>query len=652
MKRTLTILFAFCLVQLTEAQSFIQEFGKYSREDFDLKQYDKDPSAEAVVIYDIGKSYFHLTDYDGFELIFERRTKIKIFTKAGLKWAQLSIPYYNEGSRKELIEELIGNTYNLEKGTVRKTPLDVKKTYDEKFTDHWYDRKFAMPDVKEGSVIEVSYKITSPYLFNLRNWEFQTKIPTIYSVYTTKMVPFYEYSYVLQGAGKFDEYQSYVDEGIAGRLNGKEYKDMVYEFVMKDVSAFKDESFITSSNDYIIKIDFQLSSVHRTDGFTQTYMTTWPKLSEQMMDHDSFGAYLRSCKRKGGDIIDTMKLSTLPLIEKAKRIERFMKSNFNWNGISDKFSTRSVKDFLKKKTGNAADINLFLIGMLNSAGIEANPVLLSTRAHGKIKVDYPFHHFFNYVIAEAKIDGSIFLLDATEPFSAFNEIPTRCFNDKGFVVQKSKVEWLDLKSQSSSVSEYDFDLCLNSNNDSIYEKCRFVATGYNAVDYREKFKSSYKDLKAEMISANSFSKDSLKIANLYQIDKPFVISYDSKHSTEKVEDKIIVSPFCDKTMTENPLKQSSRSYPVDMVYRSAKKYQSTIRIPSGYKVLVKPENINIDNKLVKIFFTTDVQNDEIKINGYYEFKNDIYFSSDYVDIKGYFNRIVDKFNEKLVLVKI
>ena len=37
--------------------------------------------------------------------------------------------------------------------------------------------KFAFPDVKEGSVIEVSYKIRSPYLLNFRQLVLSEKNP-------------------------------------------------------------------------------------------------------------------------------------------------------------------------------------------------------------------------------------------------------------------------------------------------------------------------------------------------------------------------------------------------------------------------------------------------------------------------------------------
>jgi hypothetical protein len=73
----------------------------------------------------------------------------------------------------------------------------------------------------------------------------------------------------------------------------------------------------------------------------------------------------------------------------------------------------------------------------------------------------------------------------------------------------------------------------------------------------------------------------------------------------------------------------------------------------GYKLLVKPDNLNVENKLVNIKFASEIQDNRIiKVTGVYEFKNDVYMNYDYVDLKGYFNKIIDKFNEKLVLVKI
>jgi hypothetical protein len=655
MKKYLLLISFYTLVNTSIiSQNFNHEFGRYSGEEFQMERYDKDPSAEAVVIYDIGSSFFRLTD-EGYFLVFERKTKIKIFNKAGLKYAQFGIPYYVKDNDDEKIEELEGNTYNYENGIVRTTVLDMKNTYIEKESENWMVKKFAMPDVKEGSIIEVRYRITTPYFSNFRSWEFQNKIPVIYSEYVTKMIPFYEYTYILQGVNKFDSFRSYQEMGNQQSYKSITYSNMIYEFIMKNVPAFKDESFITSIEDYIIKLDFQLSAIHYPWGANEQVMATWPKLIEDMLDHESFGKYLKASQKKSKEITDTMKLTMKSDREKAEFIDKYLKSNFNWNGQYDKFSTKSVKDFIKTKTGNVTDINLFYTGILNSLGIEAYPVLISTRDHGKIKLNYPFQHFFNDVVVAAKIDDQYILLDATEPLSKFGEIPTQCLNDKGLIVEKDKekFDWIDLKSAVSSDISYNIDLYPKLENDSVNGNFQIISTGYDAINLRKNFLKNPKDLKIELSINNITLSDSLKGENLYELNKPFELKFDGSSTIDKVEDKILVAPFCNFIMTDNPLKQLFRTYPVDMVYKKSKTYVSVIHMPDGYKIYTKPVSINIDNDEVKIQYLIEtIDNNSVKVTGIYEFKKDVYGIASYFDLKGYFNKIIDKFNEKIILIKM
>jgi len=161
-----------------------------------------------------------------------------------------------------------------------------------------------------------------------------------------------------------------------------------------------------------------------------------------------------------------------------------------------------------------------------------------------------------YVVLFAKIDSSSVLLDATEPLSNFNEIPSRCINDVGLVMQKNKVEWVNIKSGLTSNVSYYFDLQLNADKDSIKQLCKLVTTGYEAIDYRNKFSNSYKDLKINILGNNSLSGDTLNSIGLNQIEKPFEIDFVKNNPIEIVEDKIIISPLCNFTITENPLKQT------------------------------------------------------------------------------------------------
>lgn len=654
LKKIIIAVFILLSFNLVKAQVFIHEFGKYSNEEFQMKSYSRDPNAEAVVIYDIGKSYFVVNSKDQLELIFERQTKIKILNKAGIKWASFVIPYYEEDFKVEYVNNIEGNTYNFENGSVRSTPLDTKTIYTEKTSKNWKNKKLAMPDVKEGSVVELKYTITSPYFFSFRGWAFQSYIPTIYSEYTTKMIPFYTYQYILQGISKLTELRNYIEPGLGSSLGGARWKDMIYVFVLKDVPAFNDEAFISSPNDYIIKLDFQLSEYSDLYGNKTAVMTTWNKLVKDVLDEETFGGYMKNCQNQAKNFLDTMNLTALSTKEKAEKIFDFVKLNYNWNGTNSKFSNQRTKEFLKGKIGNSADINLFLLGMLRAAGIEANPLIISTRGNGKIKSTYPFQHFFNYVLATISIDSTLFALDATEPLCTFGMVPPRCINDDGLLVKKGKdVGWIDISSTMESKIEYNLEISPKSDVDSVYSKINILSTGYDALNQRKKYFKSPSDLKSNLISNNLTLLDSLQTINLSNIKKPFEITFNVSASIDNVDGKLIISPFFGFPITDNPLKQITRVYPIDMTYQNQRKFLSTIKIPEGYKLLSKPQILNINNSNIRLSYNISENEDKtILVEGSYEFKKDIYPANTFADLKFYFKNIIEKFNEKIILVKI
>ena len=126
------------------------------------------------------------------------------------------------------------------------------------------------------------------------------------------------------------------------------------------------------------------------------------------------------------------------------------------------------------------------IGLLNDLGIEAYPLILSTRDHGKIKFDYPFVHFFNYVIILAKVDGKMILSDATEILGLNDRISPRCINDKGLVINKDKVEWIDLECRVLSTVSTFMQMELSDSN-IISADLLKQATEYDALNYRDSF---------------------------------------------------------------------------------------------------------------------------------------------------------------------
>ncbi|MDO3695785.1 DUF3857 domain-containing protein [Wenyingzhuangia sp. chi5] len=650
-KQISSLILSLFITSLVHSQKLDVKFGEFSREEIKMSSYEKDTTAKAVVLFDIGKTSFMDTDR-GYIIKFTRHKRIKIFDKTASEFAEITIPYYVDGYGKtEIVKNIKAVTFTLENNNLIETKLDHSNIYDEQINERWHQKKFVFPDVQDGSVFEFTYELETPFFFNIPDWTFQDKIPTIYSEYEARMIPFYDYVFIAQGIKKFD-YQLSEIAGSDRSYRGIKFKDYVHTYVLKDIPAFKDESYITSVNDYIMKMDFQMSKVKYPTGGTKDIMSTWTALNEALMKHKNFGKYIKSASRYAKKIIEEdLQLGGLNNTLKAQKIIEYVKLHFSWNGSHGKYAHQTVKEFVNKHEGNVAEINLFLIAMLNEAGIEAKPIILSTRSHGKIPIDYPFDHVTNYVIAFVNTSPA-FLTDATKDHLPYNMLPVKCLNEKGLIVDEEEdIKWVSLNSQLESLEKINIQHNIDSLTLNTKALVAIQSTNYEAYQNRDFFEN-----------------DTLKIKNYYDakigeinivktraFDKemhPYAINLKGTYQTEQLINKLIIKPFLNFPLDKNNLTLKERSYPVDFEYIKEKQFSATIKIPKKYKTNSLPENYSIDNDLININLNYANNGETIFVIGNYKFKKSIYVASEYDRIKTYLNTIVNKFNQYVVLEKI
>ena len=155
------------------AQPTTQEYGKVNKEDLEMTSCDFEKDANAEILFDKGNIF-----QDG-ALILERHIRIKILNEFGKNAGNVRIPYVSYmGSTA--INDLQGETINLENGKIEVTPIDKKLIYEEKTDKIHSAQVFAFPKVKAGSIIEYKYRCS---LVNgyFPNWYFQSYFPTRYS---------------------------------------------------------------------------------------------------------------------------------------------------------------------------------------------------------------------------------------------------------------------------------------------------------------------------------------------------------------------------------------------------------------------------------------------------------------------------------------
>lgn len=636
------------------------EFGKMSNQELELASYDKDKEAKAVILYDKGKSIFFDTQ-KGYDIRFTRHKRIKIFDKSESQHAEISIPYYVDGyGRTEIVKSIEAITYNYENGRQIQKKLDPSTIYEEQINERWFNKKFVFPDVQNGSVLEFKYVLETPFHFNLPDWTFQDKIPTIYSEYEASMIPFYEYVFRAQGVSKFDYQTSViakqkrswgnVTESYGQKVgNGVEFQDYVHTYVLEDVPAFKDESYISSVNDYIIKMDFQLAKFHSPKGNTTDVISTWPALNKSLLKHEDFGKYLKKGSKQARKIFkEELDISGLDENRKAIKIIEYVKNSYEWNGDNSKYASQSIKDFMKKKTGNSADINLFLIALLNEANIEAEPLILSSRNHGKMHADYPFDHFTNYVIALVKT-RTAFLADGTENLLPFNMLPSRCLNEMGLVVNEAdEPQWIRLGNNRSTLQKQVIMLDIDSLTLDAKTMVSIQSTEYDSYLNRKRFGDDTLKIR-EYFSEKIGSIEMTRTKGYENPSSPYAMNFLANFETEKIDKSIIVRPFLHLPLSTNHLTQKERNYPVDFVHPWEEQFESVLNVPDNYTLASLPEPFKVDNELAEINLDYHFSNGALIAKGNYKFKKAVYAANEYPQVKGYFDEIVKRFNQPVLL---
>jgi len=650
LKGCLLLAFVLIIAPLAMGQDYSKKFGNVSMDEMTMKSCTWDVKADAMVLYDIGKSSFVRSD-NGFYIVFEDYARIKIFRKPGFKSATIEIPLTQHEKRAEELHEIKAVTYNLVDGKIVATPIDLNTIFEEKVSDNLLLKKFTMPNLEEGSVIEYSYKLISPFLFNLPSWDFQREIPTLLSDYTVNMIPFYEYTYLLQGASRFDKFENYKDEGLMKSFGPVNYNEMVTHFVMNNVPAFKEEPFITTREDYLIKIDFQLSKVTDVGGAWEDVITTWDKLGKDLIKEAEFGKYMGNCQSLARDIFDLPKEPAGDEKTRFLSIVKDVKSMVRWNGQYGKYAYKTAKNFIAEKSGNVAEVNLFLAGAMNAAGLEAHPVLISTRNHGRIKIDYPFLHYFNYVAVAVKVNDKWMLADASEAYCPNSGLPSRCLNDKGLVIYKDKTAWIGLLPAISSSKGMEFIMEPKPGKDSADAVCNFTYTGYDAYNIKDATRNKQDELLKYFQSEQIDPYGKIETFNYEDPDKNFVVHFRSLIPVDQLEGKLIITPVPSNFLPGTMFPEADRKLPVNMGYPLLRTFTCRVIIPEGYNVPRLPDDFFKDDDVMKISYSSRIDGNQVQITAMWCFKRTYYSPQEYINLRFHFIDINSTFNQKIIMVK-
>lgn len=648
--KNLTLIILTFFISNVYAQQVVKTFGKFSEEEITMTSYEKDKEAKGVVLFDKGKTEF-IFKHGERAISFRRHKRVKVFDKSVKGQAEVRIYYFKDKrTNSSEVKNITAITNNFVNGEQVMRKVEPTEIYDEQVANTTWCKKFVFPNVQDGSILEYKYVYETQRYFSLPEWIFQSNIPTLYSEYEAAIIPQYEYIFLAQGINKFD-FENVSKADFNAIVGTDEQNEMEYILAKKDIPAFNDLSYITSKEDYIMKIKFQLARIATLDGNVTNIISTWPKLNKGLFKEEQFGYYMKGCRKYANEIGKLIKHENLSKQKKAKAVIEHVKQNFEWNYYNGKYANQSPKKFYDSKVGSVADINLFTIAVLNELDITAHPVILSTRRHGKIPADYPFDRFTNYVAILVEGD-QLFLADATEDLLPYNRIPTRCMNGHGLIVNDAKEpQWISLANKVSSMEKNAITLTLNEETLDLDTKVSIQSTGYDSYDNRVAFKNDtaairkYYEKMVDNINAVrsiNYNKNTATPYNVYMV---------GNYETERIADKIIVKPFLDLPIKENFLKYKTRNYPVDFVYPSNDEFISNLQVPTTHTIKKLPEEYSVSDDLVDLKISYNYENNALTAKGSCNYKKAVYSVEDYPKLREHIEMMVKYFNQSVVVEK-
>lgn len=629
------------------------DLGNVTIQELEEKEHPIEKNASAAVLFDIGRSYFNYSSGDGFKLITEVICKIKIYKKEGYSFANIEVPTYVGGSERELVDFSKAYTYNLLNGKIEKSKLKRDGEFVEKVNKSWNKVKISMPDVKEGSIIEYKYTLTSPHFFNLPVWYFQREIPVNYSKFVTTIPEYFVYNPIVKGYYLPKHSKSSKNYSSVGM--GLSFKEVVNNYVAEQLPSMKKEEYIANISDYTSSVEHELRVINFPNAPSQSFSSTWDDVCKNIFRREDFGTELKKTGYFEKEV-DALIQNLSTKEEKIIAILNFVKQQVKWNEQYSVYCDQGVKSAYKNKTGNVAEINLMLTAMLRYAGFNANPIAVSSRSNGILL--YPSLSSFDYVITGVESKNEVLLLDATDINSSSNILPIRALNREGILIRNdgtnSSVNLLP-KFISKESNMALFTVFQNGN---LSGEIRIQLFDYNAFIHRVQNSNEIKDTYIESLEKrlSDIEVDDYKVHNDKDLSKQIVEEFKFSHSSliEIIGDKMYIPSLFFYSITENPFKIENREYPIDFIYPQEKKYNFTINLPEAYVVESIPENLAfaIENNILVYRFSVLSLDNKLQVYASLTINESFILPSYYKDLKDFFKKIVDNHSEKIILKKV
>lgn len=546
-----------------------------------LKDNPYDPGAGALVVFNNGELRLFYQSDMWIELEVYRR--IKIFNDEGKRYATVEIPYYKEDIIRDIKARAIlpdGTKINLDKQQIRDVP---RFTGLGRYASMAFGKakKFTIPGVENGAIIEYQYTLKSEYFTNLESWFFQGEDYTLSSTFKATVPKEFQYS------GSFVNLTEAPNATVEKWVDGR---GSTYTWTVKNLPGVKDEKFSPPARTLRAGMNFVLKEFYsKWQGFIHI-LDDWGRVVYY------FGDDYHNCMGRRGQIATVVGQLTAGIedpAEKTARIYDYVQRNIRHVNIRGVLPNNNYSgSILAGKQADSVDMNVLLCAMLDEAGIKASVAMLAPMDGMPLNMGFTSPVQFQRLITYVPFDnGQSAWLDPVMKGTPYGVLPWQDQGMQAFVVEgNGKFHTLP---KTAHMNKENRKLTLTLDPDGNITGAGMISgTGQNAIRYRSRY--AYEDadeqrdrflsrIRAQVSGADltAFAfQDQLTCANPVEL----TFEFSGADYATVAGKRLLVNMAMIERMDRDVLPAVKRVNPIMLGAVNATTDEVTITIPEGYTV--------------------------------------------------------------------
>jgi len=560
------------------------EFGMIPDSLYRMQLYGPDPSAPYFYAYKEVEISFE-EDEKSIVAILDYHVRIKVFDADAREASIIAIPYYFE-NEIESVEQIRGRTYRPDRTY---TLLDESAVRTINLNARYNVKEFTMPDVGDGSVIEYGYRVRRRYIEELPDFYLSHQAPTAVAKATIRYPRYLRYDVVpTDFSGDVRHIEQRIDTSRVPKVFSIPQPEplVLQHWIARDIPAVEEEAFISSIDDYRGKLKFQLAEFGIP---RQELENSWDIVAAQIRKNRNPWSVIDR-NRRARALGKRIAGQTRSAEAAQDSIFRYLNETASFSERRTAFSETSDDSVLSGRVADQAAINQTLIAMLDGAGIDAWPLLISNRQFGRINRSFPSFYQFNGLVAYSEIDGRTWFMDASFPHSHPNLIPVASYNENGMVLKRDAYEWIEIRPENSL---YAMSIGMDARLDgegNLSGSIRASHFGYPAQLIREQVANGKE--REQIVRDALFDGyvnvrlDDIVIENLYRYSDSVRIGaqFTIEEYAASYSDGLEYRPMVVGYLMSNPFDDGTRDLPITLDAPEKLYLTYDLELPSGYRL--------------------------------------------------------------------